>query len=170
MADLLEMHHLMQQNGSNVSSDDVFVFPASFAQQRLWFLDKLEPEGNAYNVRFGVQLSGQLHVGALEQSFQELIRRHEILRTTLSEDENVKPVQVVAASQEFALQLTDLRSVPSDVRDEEVRRRVVKLARLPFDLRPLIGCLSNQRLGRVGNTVEPPYCKAAEESVNEHKE
>src|SRR3989442_11493117 len=79
------------------ASDDVFIFPASFAQQRLWFLDKLEPQQSAYNVPFAIRLNGDLDIDALERSLRELIARHELLRTTFSEDETGKPIQVVAA-------------------------------------------------------------------------
>src|SRR5215472_5954855 len=79
------------------ASDDVFLFPASFAQQRLWFLDKLEPGQNVYNVPFAMRLVGHLEVHALKESFRELIGRHEALRTTLSENAEGKPVQFVAA-------------------------------------------------------------------------
>ncbi|MDP9160710.1 MAG: amino acid adenylation domain-containing protein, partial [Acidobacteriota bacterium] len=115
-------------------SDDVLVFPASFAQQRLWFLDKLQPGQSTYNVPFAIRLRGSLRVEALERSLRELIARHEVLRTTFSEDEAGKPIQVVAASQGVALELTDLRDISSDVREEEARRRVIACARLAFDL------------------------------------
>ena len=56
--------------------------PLSFAQQRLWFLQRLEPDIGAYNIAAAVQLEGHLDVTSLERSFDEVIRRHEALRTT----------------------------------------------------------------------------------------
>ena len=54
--------------------------PLSFAQERMWFIDQLEPESAAYNVPGGVELKGRLSVAALQQSLSELVRRHEVLR------------------------------------------------------------------------------------------
>ena len=116
------------------ASEDVFLFPASFSQQRLWFLDKLEPGQNTYNVPFAIRLSGALNVEAMERSLCELIRRHEVLRTTFSEDELGKPIQLVAAEQEFELAVWDLRNFPPESREDEAKRRVVEHVRLPFDL------------------------------------
>ena len=56
--------------------------PPSFGQQRLWFLDQLEPDNPSYNIPTAVRLTGQLNAAALEQSFSEIVRRHEALRTT----------------------------------------------------------------------------------------
>src|SRR6185503_4846945 len=56
--------------------------PLSFAQERLWFIDQLEPESAAYNIPGGVQLTGALQISVLEQSLNEIVRRHEALRTS----------------------------------------------------------------------------------------
>ena len=61
------------------------VLPLSFAQQRLWFLDQLVPENIAYNVADALRLRGGLNVAALEQSINEIMRRHEAVRTTFPE-------------------------------------------------------------------------------------
>src|SRR6267142_1287469 len=58
--------------------------PLSFAQQRLWFLDQLEPGKNFYTIPIAVRISGNLNVTALRQSLDEILRRHEALRTTFS--------------------------------------------------------------------------------------
>ena len=68
--------------------------PLSFSQQRLWFIDRFEPESAAYNVPASVRLRGQIDVPALEQALSELIRRHETLRTVFGEAEGL-PVQVI---------------------------------------------------------------------------
>src|SRR5581483_12522781 len=62
--------------------EDVFVLPASFSQQRLWFLEQWEP--GVYNIPFTVGLSGNLNIDAMGRAFPEIIRRHEALRTTFS--------------------------------------------------------------------------------------
>ena len=61
---------------------EVFVFPASFAQQRLWFLARLAPGNPFYNVSTALRLTGSLNLIALKKAFNEIVRRHEILRTT----------------------------------------------------------------------------------------
>jgi len=69
-------------SGSNFSADDVFAAPVSFAQQRMWFLHQLEPESAAYNIQAAVRIQGELNVEALERSLNEVVRRHESLRTS----------------------------------------------------------------------------------------
>ena len=61
--------------------EEVFIFPASFAQARLWFIDQLVPGNTFYNVPTAFRLTGSLNLSALEQSFNEIVRRHEALRT-----------------------------------------------------------------------------------------
>jgi amino acid adenylation domain-containing protein len=85
--------------------DDV---PLSFAQQRLWFMDQLEPGQSVYNIPAAVRLSGALDVAALEESLNELVRRHEILRTTFL-NVNGKSVQLIAPSLLLPLKVKDLR-------------------------------------------------------------
>ena len=63
--------------------------PLSFAQQRLWFLDRLSPENPAYNLRAAVLLQGQLNLSALQQTLNEIVRRHEVLRTTFAESDSL---------------------------------------------------------------------------------
>ena len=69
--------------------------PLSFAQQRLWFLDQYEPDKPFYNIPFALRLSGPLNVAALDQSVNEIIRRHEALRTTFSMLDG-EAVQIIA--------------------------------------------------------------------------
>ena len=69
--------------------------PASFAQQRLWFLDQLEPGRASYHIPAAVKLVGRLDIPALERALNEVVRRHEVLRTTLVADGGV-PRQVIA--------------------------------------------------------------------------
>lgn len=85
--------------------------PVSFAQQRLWFLSRLNPENVAYNDHSHVRLSGALDIRALELSFGDIMRRHEILRTTFPTVDG-EPVQVVHPLVDMALPLIDLRHIP----------------------------------------------------------
>jgi amino acid adenylation domain-containing protein len=107
--------------------------PLSFAQQRLWFLDQLDPGNAAYNVPSAVRLSGRLNPQALEQSIQEIGRRHESLRTTFHTRED-QPVQVIKANAQFCLSLADLSSLPSARSETEAQRLAQQEAHRPFDL------------------------------------
>ncbi|HET8826734.1 MAG TPA: condensation domain-containing protein, partial [Terriglobales bacterium] len=134
MPSLNELNDIGSDKPSAIA-EEVFVFPASFAQQRLWFLDKLEPGQNTYNVPFAIRLNGNLNQQALERTLQEIVNRHEVLRTTFSEDEAGKPIQLVAPEQKFMLAVSDLRSFPAESREQEARRHVVEHVRQPFDLK-----------------------------------
>jgi amino acid adenylation domain-containing protein len=107
--------------------------PLSFAQERLWFLDRLQPHGAAYTVATGWRLSGALDVSALERALGEIVRRHEALRTTFRETDGA-PVQVVAPFAGFALAVEDLSGLDGVARDAVVRRRTAQDAASSFDL------------------------------------
>ncbi len=113
---------------------DTYLFPASFAQQRLWFLDKLEPGNSTYNVPFAVRITGRLRIEILEGSFKELIRRHEILRTTFSTDEDGNVVQVVSLEPWFEMGVVDLSNGQASSFELEAQQHAIKMAREPFDL------------------------------------
>ena len=81
--------------------------PLSFAQQRLWFLDQLEPDSAAYNIPDALCFNGPLNLDALERSLSEIVRRHEILRTTFQSSDG-EPVQVIAEAQAQQLEVIDL--------------------------------------------------------------
>jgi len=100
--------------------------PLSFAQQRLWFLDQLEPGSSLYNVHSAVSLHGQLDVVALERSFDFLVRRHETLRTTF-EIHNGQPIQVISPEPGLIVAHADLNSSAINTMLEEEALR-------PFDL------------------------------------
>src|SRR5947209_2334420 len=96
--------------------------PLSFAQQRLWFLDRLEPGGPAYNVPLAVRLAGPLDAAALERSLDALVRRHEILRTTFAAGETGEPVQVIAPAMKLSLAARDVEGVPEGEREAAALR------------------------------------------------
>ncbi|HEV2765033.1 MAG TPA: condensation domain-containing protein, partial [Pyrinomonadaceae bacterium] len=107
--------------------------PLSFAQQRLWFLDQLEPESAFYNVPTAVQLSGRLDVGVLERTLGEIVARHESLRTVFASVEG-RPVQVIQPPRPVRIPLEDLRDRLPSEREAEVARFTYEVAREPFDL------------------------------------
>jgi len=107
--------------------------PLSFAQQRLWFLDRLAPDNPFYNMFGGVRLTGTLDVDALRRAFREIVRRHEALRTTFHPGDG-RPVQVIAPAPAFDVPVVDLEGLGS-LSDDALR---LELARLSGDeaLRP----------------------------------
>jgi amino acid adenylation domain-containing protein len=108
-------------------------FPLSFAQQRLWFLDQLEPNSAVYNIPDMQQFSGPLNLAALERSMSELIRRHESLRTTFQSIDG-EPVQVIAEAQPRKIEVIDLSHLPRAKREAEAQRMARDEGEVPFDL------------------------------------
>ncbi len=107
--------------------------PLSLAQERLWFLDQLEPGNIAYNMVAAFRLKGQLNRIALENSLNEIVRRHEVLRTTFSIVDE-QPVQVVSSSLNLPLAVVEIGDHPETERETETRRLVAEEAQRPFDL------------------------------------
>jgi amino acid adenylation domain-containing protein len=107
--------------------------PLSFAQQRLWFLDQLEPHSPFYNVPVALRLAGALDVSALERTIEEVLRRHDGLRTAFA-SERGRPNQVVHPPAAFRLHVEDLLMQPEADRETEVERHVAAEAVRPFEL------------------------------------
>ncbi|MBN3989151.1 MAG: amino acid adenylation domain-containing protein [Nostoc sp. NMS2] len=112
---------------------EVFVFPTSFAQQRLWFLDQLAPGNPFYNVSTALHLTGSLNFTALKQTFNEIVRRHETLRTRFVMVEQ-QPVQAISPSLTIPLPLIDLRNFDSPERSTRMQQIVTQEAQHPFNL------------------------------------
>ena len=113
--------------------------PVSFSQQRLWFLNQLEPDSPVYNIPGAHRLNGPLNIAALERSLNEIVGRHEVLRTTFSVAEG-QPVQRISRSLNLALTSIDLSQLSETEREAAVKRHANEEARRPFDLErgPLI--------------------------------
>ncbi|MFH0344255.1 MAG: amino acid adenylation domain-containing protein, partial [Chromatiales bacterium] len=107
--------------------------PLSFAQQRLWFLDQLEPTSTAYHMPVMLRLRGVLNVLALKASLSEIVRRHEVLRTTFATAGN-EPVQVIHPPQELDLPVIDLAHLASHAREAEAMHLASDEAERPFSL------------------------------------
>lgn len=114
-------------------SEEVLVFPASFAQQRLWFLQQLAPDNPFYNVPAAIHLQGKLNLSALEQAFNEIERRHEILRTTFAMVEE-ELVQIIYPHHLKALSIVDLQDLPAIARLQEADKTITETAQQSFDL------------------------------------
>jgi amino acid adenylation domain-containing protein len=107
--------------------------PLSFAQQRLWFFDQLEPNSPAYNIQDAVRLAGRLDARALEQTLNEIVQRHEILRTSFPAV-NGRPAQVIAEARLMRLPIFDLSDLPQSQREAESRLLIAEEAVRPFRL------------------------------------
>jgi amino acid adenylation domain-containing protein len=106
---------------------------ASFAQERLWFLQQVDPDSAAYNVPRAIRIQGRLNLETLEQSLNEIISRHESLRTTFSLV-NGNLMQIVAEDARLVLQVEDLTSLSADERAIKANELTKHEAALPFDL------------------------------------
>jgi len=116
--------------------------PLSFAQQRLWFLAQLDPNSASFNIPVAVRLIGGLDTGILEASLNEIVKRHEVLRTSFKE-QKAEPVQIIAPVLTLDLPVVDLRGIDSAQREAEAKRLAVEYAMLAFDLQkvPLLRAL-----------------------------
>src|SRR5215213_3397516 len=123
--DLLEK--LIREGG-----DDFNSFPLSFAQERLWFLHQLEP-GPGYNLPAVIHLSGDLDHSALQEALNEIVRRHESLRTIFLAI-NGRPVQVVLPTLELLPEVIDLRDFSHTERLAALTQHSAEEARTVFDL------------------------------------
>src|SRR5262249_37587615 len=107
--------------------------PLSFAQQRLWFLAQLDPGGSTYNVPWAVEITGCLNLEVLERVVNEIVRRHETLRTSFTTVRG-RPVQKIAPTLKLAVAVIDLEHLPETQRASEVEQLAAAEARKPFDL------------------------------------
>ncbi|MDQ1352541.1 MAG: hypothetical protein QG657_2847, partial [Acidobacteriota bacterium] len=131
--------------GFNMEQDkirprDVFSpIPQSFSQRRLWILDRLVPGSAFYNLPSALRLKGPLDAGVLERSLNEVIRRHESLRTVFSMVDE-EPVQVILPELKLIINPIDLGALSPAEQEAEVSRRLEEEARNPFDLKegPLV--------------------------------
>jgi amino acid adenylation domain-containing protein len=114
--------------------EETFVFPTSYSQQRLWFIDQLEPGNSAYNISDTISFTGAFDHSALERALNEMSRRHESLRTTFSSHDG-QPMQVVSPPHPRALEVVDFGHLLEDERQSELQRLADAEAARSFKLR-----------------------------------
>jgi len=114
------------------AAEQVYVFPVTFAQERLLFLHQLDPHSTSYLVPWSIRITGQLNAKALEQSLNQIVRRHEVLRTTFDVVEG-HPVQIVSPWQHIPLVKADLREAANPER--EAQAAAINEAQTPMDLK-----------------------------------
>jgi amino acid adenylation domain-containing protein len=124
--------------------------PLSFSQQRLWFIDQLMPGNPSFNIPSVLRLEGALNIAALQHGLDEIVRRHEILRTTFTVIDG-QPIQVIALPAPVPVPLLDLRHRPTATREAEVTRLAAEEAQRPFDL--ATGPLWRARLVRLDEQI-----------------
>ncbi len=110
--------------------------PVSFAQERVYFIEQLAPSMSAYQFQESLRFKGYLNISILEQSLSEILRRHEIFRTTFPVVEG-KLVQVIHSPQPVKLQVIDLQSLPKSEQEAEVQRLTDEAIQKPFDISQL---------------------------------
>ena len=108
--------------------------PLSFAQQRLWFIHQLEPETSAYNIPVAWHLNGHLNIAILVQTLNEVVRRHESLRTTFNSIHNNQPQQTISSNFTLNIPIIDLQILSENCRDSEAKRLAKQEAKRPFNL------------------------------------
>ncbi|HEY2739970.1 MAG TPA: amino acid adenylation domain-containing protein, partial [Thermoanaerobaculia bacterium] len=148
---IAELARAVQQAESTVQAPPILPvprdrdLPASFAQQRLWLIDQIEPGNPAYNIPLALRLSGEIEPGLLARIFSEVVRRHEALRTTFTsgDDGPVQVIAVIASVEPLELPLLDLSHLPAAEREAQARALALSEARRPFDLQrgPLLRLL-----------------------------
>ncbi|MBP5972479.1 amino acid adenylation domain-containing protein [Brasilonema sp. CT11] len=139
VAELAHLIGQLQQQNLELSAPPILPraknsdLPLSYAQQRLWFLDQLEPNSASYNIPIALRLQGTLQVPALEQSLQEIIARHEALRTNFIIVEE-QPTQIVQTATTWTLSVVDLKHLPTTEQEIATQQLAQQQAIQPFDL------------------------------------
>ncbi|MBD1909938.1 MULTISPECIES: non-ribosomal peptide synthetase [unclassified Leptolyngbya] len=130
-------------------TEDVFVFPASFAQQRLWFVEQLIPNRSLYTIPLVFWLTGSLHRAALERSIAAIAQRHETLRTTFRMVDG-QLAQIIAPHADLSLGWTDLQTLAENTRKDAALEQIRQVAEQPFDL--TTGPLCRAQAWQLGDT------------------
>ncbi len=127
------LSHDTANEAGATSNEKAYLFPASFAQERLWFLDQFEPDSFIYNIPSTLSLKGMLVMPALLQSINTLVQRHETLRTTFVTVDS-RPMQSIAPVLDIAIPVVDLSELAKDERTAIIQQIAQHEAQCPFDL------------------------------------
>src|SRR5262245_42464520 len=134
LANILEKEGINLQSSEKIHPrqcrDNV---PLSFAQERLWFLNQLEPGNSVYNICRAHRLTGPLDITVLGLSLNEVVRRHEVMRTTFTTVDD-QPVQLVTPTLTLTIPVLDLKNLSSSSRETEMSRIIIEEARYSFNL------------------------------------
>jgi amino acid adenylation domain-containing protein/non-ribosomal peptide synthase protein (TIGR01720 family) len=132
--------YLLEEEGIEISPTETITprktqdnLPLSYAQQRLWFLQQLEPDNPFYNIPSALRLRGSLNIPILESCFNQIIQRHEILRTKFSSIDG-QPIQIITPELNLTLPIIDLSNLSAKEREAEARRIIDLEAQTPFNL------------------------------------
>jgi len=133
----LDIVHLLRENGSAAEpipkADRSQPLPLSFAQQRMWFLHRLQPDNPAYNITAFKRIAAEVDPRALEAAVRQIAHRHECLRTTFEEHEGT-PSQVIHRDCEITVSVADLAVPAEEERENQLKALLRHQTRLPFDL------------------------------------
>ncbi|RME45857.1 MAG: non-ribosomal peptide synthetase, partial [Deltaproteobacteria bacterium] len=132
MTDSIDLSHNLPEEPPE-TTEEAYVFPMSFAQQRLWFLDQMEPGNPSYNMPAALRLRGTFSPDRLEACLNEVVARHETLRTSFGVVDG-EPAQIVTPSLTLSLPIEDLGDLPPEAREGEALRRAREEAMRGFDL------------------------------------
>jgi len=154
IAELARQITILQKQGSAAEAPPLVPvsrdqeLPLSYAQQRLWFLDQLQPGSWFNNIPAAIRLRGRLNTDILERCFNQMIERHETLRTTFDDREG-KPIQVIREPYAYKPEIIDLSAYPENEREQIIGKLAQQDAREPFDLKN--GPLFRSKLLRVND-------------------
>ena len=129
----LKEHRPAKSRAMPSAGGDLFAFPLSPAQEKMWLADRAQPGNPSYNASFRWRLDGPLDPDILERTFNEILRRHEILRATFSRN-GENPVQLIAPSAHLRVQTRDLRPLTPEKRESEMDRLCAEEARRSIDI------------------------------------
>ncbi|ODG96161.1 non-ribosomal peptide synthetase [Nostoc sp. KVJ20] len=139
LAQLIEQHSQLEQPLQRPVIQRIEregLLPVSFAQERVYFIQQLAPESSAYQFQATMRFKGQLNVAVLQQCLNEIVRRHEIFRTTYPAV-NGRLFQIIHPASPISFRVIDLQTFPESEREAEVQRLVEAEVQKPFDLNQL---------------------------------
>ena len=133
MPSQIEIPETCVEESSPLLWGDEYVFPVSSSQEGLWFIEQMNPGNSAFNLPIPFRVQGPLQPELVRRTFDEIVRRHEILRTTFAESEG-RVEQVIHAEGRAALRLVNLESLPKELRERKAQDRIAAEVQRPFDL------------------------------------